>query len=243
MAAIPKHWRQAIEKSEPCVSHDKDVTYLECIHKDIKNNCNKEIYEYLVKCIAEAPTAQNKWIEYYPFLETACWGDIYLIPNLVLNETKLQSFQYSIINRYINCNYNLYIWNLIDSPNCQLCNDTDTIEHHFYYCPDVKAFWDKIGQMLTTYVNFKREYTVLEVLLGIPCKKYSNLSLLNYILIIGKWYIHQSRLSENPIGFINFLFFLKVKLDIHILVEKLKDINNQKHDMFVDLCEDCLINI
>ena len=51
VAAIPKHWRQAIEKSEPCIPHHREATHLECIQKDIQTICNKDIYEYLVKCI------------------------------------------------------------------------------------------------------------------------------------------------------------------------------------------------
>ena len=52
-----------------------------------------------------------------------------LRPYIYLRETKLQSFQYKIINRIINCNKKLFDMKIEHSPVCSYCDQTDDIGH------------------------------------------------------------------------------------------------------------------
>ena len=45
-------------------------------------------------------------------------------------QTDVQSLQFKIINRYIPCKENLYLWGKESSDKCGLCNEIDTI--HFF---------------------------------------------------------------------------------------------------------------
>ena len=54
---------------------------------------NKQIYKTLSFSKA-IPSAENKWVEYYPFLETINWSDIYSLCSLVTTNSKLRSLQY-----------------------------------------------------------------------------------------------------------------------------------------------------
>ena len=64
---------------------------------------SKLIYESWLKKITKPPTSINTWITIYPFLEQFNWTDTFILPYKVLREAHLQSFQYKILNRIINC--------------------------------------------------------------------------------------------------------------------------------------------
>ena len=61
--------------------------------------------------------------------------------SICLRETKLQSFQYKIIQRIINCNKKLFDMTIKNSPICTYCDQTDDIGHLFFLCKDVYQFW------------------------------------------------------------------------------------------------------
>ena len=46
------------------------------------------------------------------------WTDVFLKPYICLRETKLQSFQYKIINKIINCSKMLFDMKIKNSPVC-----------------------------------------------------------------------------------------------------------------------------
>ena len=67
----------------------------------------------------------------------------------------LQSFQYKILNRTVNCRYNLYKWNKISSNKCLHCLNVDILEHHFYYSPVSTKFWCEINHFLHNMISVK----------------------------------------------------------------------------------------
>ena len=67
--------------------------------------------------------------------------------HIISNEPYLHLFQYKILNRILNNNYNLYKWKLKDSPICIYCDEIDTIEHHLFYCVRSSLFWTGLQKM------------------------------------------------------------------------------------------------
>ena len=130
---------------------------------------NKKIYEILTFSKA-IPSAENKWIEYFPFLETINWSDIYSLCSLVTTNSKLRSLQYNIVHRIFCCNYNLYLWKIVEKSECWYCNEVDTLEHYFFSCEQRKIMWKEVEKIIHNTLGLKISFTVLEVLLGIPCK-------------------------------------------------------------------------
>ena len=92
----------------------------------IKTFCLKKLNEIssqqidcqLIKHLYQAPTSQNKWEEYYPFLDTINWKSFYLLPGKIIRATYLLSLQYKILHRVYNCRHKLFLWKIIESPNC-----------------------------------------------------------------------------------------------------------------------------
>ena len=73
---------------------------------------SKDIYKWIITRKIQTPTSLEKWIIIYPFLENIDWAKIYMIPYRCIVEPSLQSFQYKIINRLLNCNENLCKWKI-----------------------------------------------------------------------------------------------------------------------------------
>ena len=81
------------------------------IKKNIKKN-NKVIYWATLNDRLNEPSAVEKWVEAFPFLDHTLWYKIFSFAHKVVPETYLQCFQYKILYRLLNCKYNLHKWNL-----------------------------------------------------------------------------------------------------------------------------------
>lgn len=55
-------------------------------------------------------------------------------------ETKIQSLQFGIMNRFFPCNAFLKQIRVKDSASCDRCDAEDSLLHFFYACPEVEIF-------------------------------------------------------------------------------------------------------
>ena len=94
------------------------------------------IYECYVQMKCVTPTSVLKWKTLHEdfYMSEEEWTDVFLRPYICLRETKLQSFQYKIIHRIINCNKKLFDMRIKNSPLCTYCDQTDDIGHFFFLC-------------------------------------------------------------------------------------------------------------
>ena len=223
--AIPKQWFKEIHKS--CVAKLNDVqTKME---SKIMMLTSQKVYWKLLGTIVKQPTATEQWISLFPFLHDNDFCEIYKIPNNITN-VKLQSFQYKLLNRIVPCNYNLHKWSIVQSPNCNLCKNVDTLEHYFFYCNQSKRFWSSVERWLVQMYEVNIPLKITDVLFGIPYKKTQDdiMPILNFVIMYGKWFIYTQRQDKREIFFLNFLQYLK-----HVLkIEEQVSINKNKHDVF-----------
>ena len=107
LSVIPTDWKTKLLKGEETNLQGKEFP-IQHLRIDVEKLSNKTIYQSLAysKC---SPIAENKWVEYYPFLKTINWSNVYSLPSIITSDLKLQSFKYSIIHRYFTCNYNLHL--------------------------------------------------------------------------------------------------------------------------------------
>ena len=234
LSAIPMGWKTKI-KSNTTLDFTPSSWEIPRLKLNVEKLNNKDIYNGLA-CNMSTPQAQNKWVEYYPFMDKFNWSKIYLLPAKVSNDLKLQSLQFSIIHRYTACNYNLNLWNIIKSPMCQSCNLTDSIEHFFFYCDCVHSLWNVVKILSKKVLNLHFNCTVLEVLLGIPCQRNSALHLLNLIMLLTKQFIYLSKKNDNPLSEYIFCKVLYSSLETELYLCKLKGKNHE----FIRLIENML---
>jgi hypothetical protein len=72
------------------------------------------------------------------------WDTLFEMPYKYIRDTYSQSLQYRILHRILPCNKWLSDIKIKDSPPCDYCNETDTIQHYILYCDKVNTFWKYI---------------------------------------------------------------------------------------------------
>ena len=84
------------------------------------------------------------------------------------DQTKLQAFQYKIINIIFPCNHTLSIWYKEISSLCSYCRDfEDNLEHYFYACDKVTLFWTRFSKWWKNVYGFAFQLSTLDILFGV----------------------------------------------------------------------------
>ena len=201
LSAIPRTWIAKIEKSNFIYKEIPRATIMvrKCV-KQISKLLSADIYWDLITKVTKPPTAISTWMDLFPFLEQVNWKYLFICVNKVTSEPYLQTFQYKILNRTLNCNYNLFKWNILEHCMCHYCPlEIDTIEHHLYYCPESKMFWENIENWLESTIKIKFSFTICEVIFGMLDLDVNIRHSVNYILLLGKWYINLAKTNDKRI--------------------------------------------
>jgi hypothetical protein len=201
---------------------------------------SKVIYWHLIKQIAREPRCILKWQEVFPKLKQMgkeIWLDIFCVPLITIQESKIQMFQFKLIHRIINCNSKLYNWGLSNSPNCSYCGENDDLIHFFIACPEIRELWKSISKWWNRHFDFKMnllDRDILECLIFGYLNVVKEIVVLNFIIYYAKYYIYKSRLFyQNKVSLYEFQVILKNKLQfqtannnrtITYIIERLSEI-------------------
>ena len=63
-----------------------------------------------------------------------------------------------------------------------------------------------------------------EVIFGIPDTNNPDIKLLNFLILMGKWYINKCKSNETQIYFFEFLMILKSKVNLMIYIPMAEDL-------------------
>ena len=80
----------------------------QCI-SDIGKVKSSHVNAYFSAKLYSTPISQNKWIEFYPFLEGFNWRHIYILCFRSVLDIYLIVLQYKILHRFFECNYRLFV--------------------------------------------------------------------------------------------------------------------------------------
>ncbi len=125
-------------------------------------------------------------------------------------ETKMQSFQYRIIQRTITCRQKLFNINLIKSPKCLFCNEIDNKRHFLSFCPKVHNVWNSFSQWWNRMgdLEIQVDYDFLEecIIFGFHLSGGGQIfKVLKFCILHAKNYKHNKRLlDDNNIEFLHF---------------------------------------
>jgi len=217
--SIPQNWKNILSVKDKKAQSRIKFQILEI--KNIAHLTNKLVYNLYIEEKYENPKSQDKWIANYPILEAAEWEKIYKMPFFYCRETFLQSLQYKILHRILNCNYNLYKWGIKDTPKCDHCDSVDTLEHFLFECYKVNMFWKSIQKWLYGITGISINFTLLEVIFGFMsdddycfCR--------NFVIFYAKKFIYDKK-QIGEFFFIEFLSQLKKTLLIERKIHIIKD--------------------
>ena len=231
VSSIPKEWKNKLIKSGNFESKDSiDVKgiYIQINNKlkKIEKISSKEIYLSLIKRKILPPTSIEKWIDIFPFMETFEWNKIFQLPFKVIREPYLQSFQYKILNRIINCRDKLFLWKIVPSNKCLYCDRVDSLEHHFFDCVECERFWKGVTIWIKGNLETSMNLTICEILFGIPIQD-EGIKPINFIILMGKWFINKRRTHEKSLNLNAFFTILKNKINMIVYN---KTVNNEDAD-------------
>ena len=219
-SSLPTEWKRKMLDNLPSMNLYSNITVsVRGQLISLMQMKNKDIYWELIGNKEIQASGINTWIDLYPFLHEIKWYKIFNAVHHCAIETYLQSFQYKVVHRIINCKYNLYKWNIKENPFCIFCSHFDTIEHHFYLCGFSKLFWENVENWLVDLLKLseKLTFTICEIMFGYSLFKKPNVTttIINWIISWGKWFINYCRSKEQNIVFTEFLRIAKTKLSLY----------------------------
>lgn len=174
----------------------------------------KRIYSAIIPFKLPVISSQLKWNEPLQIGENGqegSWNGIYTSPYHALRDTKLQSFHFKITHRNIPCNKFLCNIRIRREDTCSYCKDSDTLQHFFLHCTQVRRFWDGLLKWLEDNVNIHIIWDEKELLFGIP--RWARLSRnVNFILLHAKFFMYRQRLFHlGKLELIHFLRYIHLK--------------------------------
>jgi hypothetical protein len=226
--AIPSKWKRAL-RSESHSSEKIDTSTMHINGKnfDINNLKSSDVYWLIIKQKQKSPTAIQKWIADYPFLNDNDFKCFFTLPYKILRSTKVQTFQYKLLHRTIPCKNNLYKWKLVETPNCNSCTEIETIEHFFYNCERTKGFWNSLLIWIKNNLELTIALSVVDVLFGIPFEQDDLLLYLNFIILQAKWFIYKTKLISHDLFILQFIQELNYCTKLEYLAELTKKSENE----------------
>ena len=196
---LPAHWKIKINQNNFVCKNIKQYVarncYLKLLCKDKKGS--RTFYDIIVGNQDSSPPSQ-KWVNILENISQEKW-DSYI------KEVKLQEFQFKVNNHILVTKSFLHKINKVDNDRCALCGlETETIIHVLFNYNKVKEFWLAMKNWLRIQANVTLHLTIRNVIFS----KQENGELLNYILLLGKYFIYKTKFLANSIRLENFIELL-----------------------------------
>lgn len=217
--SIPLAWRESLTNGwqpEPLQPQGPEVVIGNNDPMDISIFSSKKIYQDTTRARDISNAAYQKWRDEHDRLSVNGpdeWADICSRIFSSSRETKLQSFQYKLLNRISPCRVYLKQIRVSPTDQCPFCGRPDDLPHFFILCPSTKLFWQRLQHWAQGIEDLALEnLTNKEVLLGIPVYAPKGRTI-NEILLHAKYYIHRQKLfHQGNLSLIQWLQEFKIKL-------------------------------
>ena len=193
---LPREWKKILlEPTQENVTEDPLYKKLQ----NLKTLKTKDLYAITIEqehdCIS--PTnAQIYWQNKYK-IDEEMMKYAYKLPYRASKQTILQSMQYKILNKILNCNYWLHKIKIKETPICRFCTEDETIEHFFFGCATTKDFWYAFLTWWKTTGNLAHEQLEEnDIILGFHMDDKKE-NLFNQCILIGKKMIYDHKNFKN----------------------------------------------
>ena len=201
LQAIPNKWKRELTTSgKDDVQEEYKYDMLRKIRKPART-----MYRALTSKPNLYLLSYNKWIETGDIvMTTEQYKKAFTSVGAVTISTKLRDFQYRLLHKKIPTNKELYRWNIKNSPNCEKCNEPDSITHTLYNCVYVQQLWQEFCFFIVNM--FAGEVFVVnftEVLLNRIHKKATHI--VNLYGLILKQLIYRRKCLKLDIKFQDFI--------------------------------------
>ena len=158
----------------------------------------------------EQSVGQVKWSDELALNRETNWQKLYLMAKKCNVNARIRFFKYQVLQRSLLTNRKLYLFNLIESENCDKCNTTETVAHLLIDCQHLSELWIGIERWLNRNINEHILFEKSAILLGSP----ENSVIVNYIFLIAKHEIYKSKWTKTKVTLNKIIGKLKYYLKI-----------------------------
>ena len=187
--SIPQMWKERLSNETYNAMNDeeKNETFSFKIgNKLMKINDTRSSHFYQSWLSSNSPTAIINWESKGYQMN---WEKIFRLPYTCTISTRLQTLHYRIVHRFIPTKKFLFTRRVVDSPNCPYCDETDNLEHFFFYCRTINNIWKQVFQATKIRVQNHLHACLFGIIGG---KKAHNV-----IILIVKQYIVSMKLASH----------------------------------------------
>lgn len=192
--AIPSYWKCSLRGSAQLEDSERSERPTIMMNdKKVAITAVKSGYFYLLQIPDVIPTAQVRWSA--EGVEFDNWAPAYERAFKTTASTKLQSLQFKITHRFFPTRRFLFIRKASVDPFCDNCGQEDTLEHYFFECAEVHAFWSELASKLNA-LGMTMWLTRDVVLFGSDTCS----SLINLIILVAKQFIVEQNYRDECKG-------------------------------------------
>lgn len=191
----------------------------------ILKSTSKSLYSALLGYQRSPVTSQSRWNDIFPVDQEAqqeYWTGIYKSPYRAIRDTKLQSFQFRLIHRFIPCNKFLHNIKIKRTDTCSFCSGTDTIEHFLFQCHGVQVFWKNFILWFNRETDIQLNVSLRAFLFGVPPDT-PKAKVINFLLLFFKFFLYRQKLFyQGSLSLIHILQELKTRLRVEKYLTKIE---------------------
>ena len=181
----------------------------------------KQFYSMMISTKAKTPNSFKRLIVDFKLSNPQ---DAFSIPYLTASETYVWSFHYRSLNFILFTNDKLFKIGLSDSDKCSFCGIyKEDLYHLFFNCSFVRVFWNSFTVWWSGISGENLSLSLKDIIIGFLQRK----DLLNYLIILGKLTIWESRKKKYFPKFRLFLHKVEAKQEVEKLIaikhRKLRD--------------------
>ena len=200
--SVPFSWRMKLIESQNCVMFANDALSFPLLGESrlLRKTKAKHIYTFFNLKPNFTPNGITRWNAIFPNIQSEEWQNVFLRSFRASRETSLQSLQFRILSYVITCRKKLHEMKISDSPLCTApnCTQIDNHVHFFCECSYVNVFWENLFSWLDHNIGYSLEVDVKNIILGVPIVD-DRSAVLNYILLLAKYFIHKQRMENKHI--------------------------------------------
>ena len=141
--SIPADWKQILHCEASNQTKIKTTLDIMIQNQNLSNISNKTIYNHLVSKKFSKPFIHQYWET--KLNKSIQWKQFYIFLNS-LHDNRIKQFKFKLLYNIFPCKANRFKWKMTDSPNCTLCNTSETYEHVFIDCSEVTNVWQFIDE-------------------------------------------------------------------------------------------------
>ena len=156
-------------------------------------------------------SSQEKWTKVFPEACDLVWHDTYMTAFKCTKSTKLIEFQYIFLHQTLATNVSLVRMEYKDDIRCTFCHEeAENFTHLFWFCSKIELFWKHLTASLKDCNCLSDDYLLNNlVVLGLKHDTSKNKAIINFVLLLARFYIWLCRSKGNIPTIENFKPFLK----------------------------------